>query len=82
LAKHEVTVRAGRKIVGRGTGRDALGNPLEALRWLANNPTVPEGLQAGEIVSTGTCTGLYRANPGDKIVADFGAFGTVEVKFV
>ncbi len=82
LAKHEVTVRAGRKIVGRGTGRDALGNPLEALRWLANNPAVPEGLQAGEIVSTGTCTGLYRANPGDKIVADFGAFGTVEVKFV
>jgi len=82
LAKHEVTVRAGRKIVGRGTGGEALGHPLEALRWLANNPAVPEGLQAGEIVSTGTCTGLYRAQPGEKIVADFGAFGTVEVRFV
>ena len=44
-------MRAGRRIVGRGTGADVLGHPLEALRWLANNPPTPEGLQAGEIVS-------------------------------
>jgi 2-keto-4-pentenoate hydratase len=59
-----------------------LGHPLEALRWLANNPPAPEGLQAGEIVSTGTCTGFYRAEEGEKITADFGPFGTVELRFV
>jgi 2-oxo-3-hexenedioate decarboxylase/2-keto-4-pentenoate hydratase len=82
LAAIPVTMRAGRRIVGRGTGADVLGHPLEALRWLANNPPTPEGLQAGEIVSTGTCTGFYRAKEGERIAADFGPLGTVELRFV
>jgi 2-keto-4-pentenoate hydratase len=82
LSAIPVAMRAGRRIVGRGTGADVLGHPLEALRWLANNPVTQDGLQAGEIVSTGTCTGLYRAKAGEKLTADFGPFGTVELKFV
>lgn len=82
LSKIAVTMRAGRKIVGKGTGAEVLGHPLDALRWLADNPPVPEGLQAGEIVTTGTCTGFYRAKEGEKLTADFGPLGTVEVRFV
>jgi 2-keto-4-pentenoate hydratase len=82
LAEIAVTMKAAGKIVGKGKGGDALGHPLDALAWLANNPIVPEGLEAGEIVSTGTCTGLHRAGPDDKVAADFGALGKVELVFV
>ena len=41
--------------VGRGTGRDVLGHPLDALAWLANH-LVGRGLpmRAGDIVTTGS----------------------------
>ncbi len=77
-----VTMRAGGKVVGKGKGADALGHPLEALRWLANNPVTKEGLSAGEIVTTGTCTGLHRAGPKDKVSCDFGPLGKVAFAFV
>ena len=77
-----VTMRAGGKVVGKGKGADALGHPLEALRWLANNPATKEGLSAGEIVTTGTCTGLHRAGAGDKVSCDFGPLGKVAFAFV
>jgi 2-keto-4-pentenoate hydratase len=82
LASVEVKMRAGGKIVGKGKGGDALGHPVEALRWLANNPPVPEGLAAGEIVLTGTCTGLHLAAEGVKVACDFGPVGKVGFAFV
>jgi 2-oxo-3-hexenedioate decarboxylase/2-keto-4-pentenoate hydratase len=82
LAKIAVTMEAGGKIVGRGKGADVMGHPLEALAWLANNPPVPEGLKAGEVVSTGTAAGFYRAGPKDKAVARFAGIGKVEASFV
>ncbi|MBC8451604.1 MAG: hypothetical protein H8D70_00090 [Rhodospirillaceae bacterium] len=36
---------------------------------------------AGEIISTGTCTGLLDVAPGDAVVADFGELGAVEISF-
>jgi 2-keto-4-pentenoate hydratase len=82
LAALGVTMRAGGKVVGKGKGGDALGHPLEALRWLANNPATKAGLAAGEIVTTGTCTGFYRAQAGDKVSCDFGPLGKVSLAFV
>jgi len=82
LAAAGVTMRAGGKVVGKGKGGDALGHPLEALRWLANNPPTKAGLEAGEIVTTGTCTGFHRAEPGDRVSCDFGPFGKVAFAFV
>src|SRR5580704_11718061 len=35
-------------------------------------------VRAGEIVSTGTCTGHLFAAPGDTVRADFGPLGVVE----
>ena len=41
--------------VGRGTGADVLGHPLEALAWLANHlPARGLALAAGHLVTTGS----------------------------
>ena len=59
-----------------GTGALALGGPLTALTWFAN--TLREqgrGLAAGEIITTGTCTGFVPLRPGDHVVVDCGPLG-------
>jgi 2-keto-4-pentenoate hydratase len=40
------------------------------------------GTTAGEVVSTGTCTGHFFALPGDTVRADFAELGTVVANFV
>ncbi len=66
----------------RGSGREVLGHPLNALAWLANR-RASEGtpLRAGEVVTTGSCTGMTVIAPGTTHVADFGPLGRVEVTF-
>ena len=67
---------------GSGTGARALGDPMNVLLWLANQQSAEgRGLKSGEIVSTGTCTGLDPVRRGDRVQADFGDFGTVEIVF-
>jgi 2-keto-4-pentenoate hydratase len=39
------------------------------------------GLVAGEVISTGTCSGFYRAGPDDTVRADFGRLGAVDLRF-
>lgn len=65
-----------------GTGADVLGDPLKVLDWAVNALSRQGiGLEAGHLVLTGTCTGLVYAKPGERIVADFGALGRVEVVY-
>ncbi len=67
---------------GAGTAAAALGNPVTVLAWLANHLTGRgRHLRAGDWVSTGLCTPLFSAAPGDRVEADYGALGTVEVSF-
>ncbi len=67
---------------GSGTAAAALGNPVTVLAWLANHLLGRERqLRAGDWVSTGLCTPMFSAAPGDRVVADFAALGTVEVGF-
>lgn len=66
----------------RGTAGTALGHPLEPLTWLANELSrTGIGLRAGEVVSTGTCTGMLKARAGEEHVADYGPFGEVRIRF-
>lgn len=82
LAKHRVRLDINGKTVARGTGRRVLGHPLEGLVWLANDLSRRgEGIEAGHVVTTGTCTGLNFAAAGDEAVADFGVLGQVQVSF-
>ena len=66
----------------RGTAAEALDHPLAPLTWLANELSrTGIGLAAGEVVSTGTCTGMILARPGETHTADYGAFGSVTVSY-
>jgi 2-keto-4-pentenoate hydratase len=66
-----------------GTGAAVLGNPLNVVAWLANTlPRFGRPLRAGDKITTGVTTGIYLAEPGDHLAADFGAVGRVEMSFV
>ncbi len=77
----KVRMTANGKVVGEGKGSDVLGDPLASLVWLANHLRRRGGLAAGQIVTTGTCTGLHRAGANDKVVAEFGKLGKVAFDF-
>ena len=82
LKSHPVAMTISGTLRGTGTGGFALGDPMNVLVWLANELSAAgRGLKSGEIVSTGTCTGLDPVLPGDRARADFGNLGTVEITF-
>jgi len=62
------------------SGAKAFGHPLDAVLWLANHRArLGDGLKTGDIVSTGSLTGIHWTKKGDEAAADFGALGTVRV---
>lgn len=68
--------------VKSGRGIEAMGHPVTSLAWLLN--WVRErgrAVSAGEVISTGTCTAHCFVAPGDRVSADFGDLGLVEVAF-
>ena len=76
----QVAMHINGQIRGRGEGARALGDPMNVMVWLANQPSrLGRGLKAGDIISTGTCTGLDDVKPGDAVLADFGSLGCVEL---
>ena len=82
LRDHGVTMTINDDVKGTGTGSRALGDPFNVLEWLVNYQSKRRiGLSAGEIVTTGTCTGLDPVRPGDVTQADFGSFGSVSITF-
>lgn len=83
LASAEVCVDFNGHTVTRGRGSDTLGAPVGAVawtaRWLAGRG---RRLEAGEVVTTGSCTGLLRVVPGQRVRASFGDLGTVSLDLV
>ena len=63
-----------------GTGAKVLGDPVEAVRWLANE-LAPHGrgLKAGDLVITGAAAAVREPGAGDA-VADFGDLGTLTLR--
>jgi 2-keto-4-pentenoate hydratase len=65
-----------------GTGANVLGDPVEAVRWLANElGSLGRTLYAGSAIITGAATAATSLEPG-KITADYGALGSLEVTLV
>lgn len=65
-----------------GNVGEAIEHPLVPLTWLANELSRQGiALKAGQIVSTGTLTGMILVRPGNELNADFGQFGYVEAAF-
>lgn len=82
LAACPVTLRIDDAPTASGFGRDVLGHPLAALAWMANQGALAgRTLKAGDIVSTGSCTGMVAVARATRSVADFGPLGTVDVSF-
>lgn len=65
-----------------GKGGDCLGNPLNALRWLANT-LIDHGLplRAGDLVMTGALGPMVSAQAGDSFEATIGDFAPVRLSF-
>ena len=65
-----------------GTAAAALDHPIAPVTWLANELSrTGIGLKAGQMISTGTMTGMLRPQRGTTYRADFGPFGEVSVRF-
>ena len=79
LVAHKVDAYKNGALATTGSGINVLGDPRIALTWMANELRVyGEGLQAGELVTTGTCITPLPIATGDQLRFDFGAFGVIE----
>ncbi|MFE3188273.1 2-keto-4-pentenoate hydratase [Nocardia sp. NPDC059240] len=77
----EMTVNG--EIVSTGTGSDCLGDPLEALAWLARTARdLGEPLRAGEVVLSGALGPMVPLHPGDRVRSELsdstGVLGAVD----
>ena len=83
IAGQEVTLICNGVVRRRGTAGAALDHPMVPLTWLANELSrTGIGMKAGQMVSTGTLTGMLSPRAGETYVADFGPFGSVTATFV
>ena len=81
LAGLGVSMSVNGEVVREGRGAEVLGHPLNALadyveQLGAQGRVVP----AGELVTTGTWTQPYMGQRGERVVADFGPLGRVELQ--
>ena len=83
LTAHPVTLRInGVETASGHSGMLVFGDPVSGVAWLVNHPELgARGLKAGDVVTTGTCTGITRLSPGDEAEADYGVLGTVKARF-
>ncbi len=81
-ALHPVKLSIDGLVTGEGNGSDCLGDPRNVLDWIVEKLRVRGiDLKKGEILSTGTCTGIVPLQKGQRAVGDFGALAKVEVRF-
>ena len=81
-AAHGVMVING-TVVGEGHGRDVLGHPFEALRWLVNMLAQQgKSLAQGMIVMTGSIVATKFVNPGDTVGLSVDGLSEVQLSVV
>ena len=82
FAKHSTVLVVNESRTFTGSGAAVLGNPLSVVAWLANElPKFDRVLRKGDKITTGVTTDIYLAQPGDRLVADFGPIGRAEMAF-
>ena len=69
-------------VISTGAGAAALGSPLASVAWLANTlGRYGIGLQAGEVILSGSLVPLEPVVPGDAMRLRVGGLGCAEVRF-
>ncbi len=82
LDKLPMTARIDGNLVMSASASDILGHPLEAVAWLALNLVDDGGgLNAGDLVATGSCAPLLQVIPGQTLAVDFDTLGAVNCAF-
>jgi 2-keto-4-pentenoate hydratase len=79
LSKLDARIEADGEVMTRRTGGHPSGDPLLPAIDLANDLRHTTGVLAGQLMTTGTYTGLNFAKSGQRIRATFDGFGSVEV---
>lgn len=80
LLAQKLSLRKNGELQAEGTGNDADFNPLAALAWLVSHRVRrSDPVRAGQVIATGDLLGGVRAGKGDRLTADFGRLGQVEV---
>lgn len=81
-AEQAVRLTIDGRIVVEGVGGNPAGDPLRLIVWMANHLAEHcGGLRQGQIVTTGSMTGLIWTEPGVTIVAELPSLGRAEVTF-
>ena len=81
IASQEVSLYCNGKLRRSGSANEALEHPMIPLTWLTNELSRTRiGLKTGQMISTGTMTGMLRPRAGQSYHADFGPLGTVSLK--
>ena len=71
------------KTAAEGTGALVLGHPFKSLTWLVNSLGKRGfAVAKGQVLTTGSMTGIVYADQGSHAVGDFGRLGRVEARFV
>ncbi|EYS87124.1 2-oxopent-4-enoate hydratase [Cupriavidus sp. SK-4] len=82
LGALEATLRFGRRTVAHTVGGHQSPDVGALLVWLANHCAARgAGLKAGQVVTTGTCTGLLFASAGTRVSAGIEGLGTLAAWF-
>jgi 2-keto-4-pentenoate hydratase len=83
LATEPVEYEHNGEIVGTYTAAEVMGNPLNALAWLANHLGASGlTLKPGDIVMSGAISKIVRPKAGETIRAKFAHLGSVSIKVV
>jgi 2-keto-4-pentenoate hydratase len=76
-----VELRIDDQVMANGTGADAMGDPLEAVAWLANTlARSGRYLKSGELVMTGGLTRAFEIRAGQHVSARFSGFEVLDVR--
>ena len=82
LSQHKASAEVVGGEVHDGIGSNVLGDPREALHWLVKEVmSFGYTIEAGQVVTTGTCAEPLDIEPGNEVIADFGDLGQVSISF-
>lgn len=75
-------VKANDTVEETGLGAGVLNDPLQSVVWLARRMALyGDRIKAGHVILSGSFIRPIECPPGTRIDADFGAFGTVAIRF-